>query len=82
MFDFSKVVAEDTDCDDPMKTNTLTFRSDQGAAETFEEIWCLTDIPDGASVTYPGQSMVVEFDTVDAEMYGFVLEFTAGMTDV
>ncbi len=75
MFDFIRIEAGDTDCDIPEKTNTLTFRSNTDPE--WSVTTCLTDLTD--SVTYEGLSIEVEFNTVDPEVYGFILEFTAGM---
>ncbi|XP_072043272.1 ovochymase-2-like [Amphiura filiformis] len=73
LFDFMVVAAEDTDCSIESKNNTVTFKS--GAH--FEDIdtFCLNDLP--GAVEYTGLSVVIEFETSDADQYGFVLEYTA-----
>ena len=77
MFDVLIVAAGDTDCSDTNKNNKVTFRSGPGSNPVFSEDVCLSDL--SGSRTYSGSSIVVEFETVDMDMYGFVMDFTAGM---
>ena len=79
MFDVLVVAAGDTDCSDVNKNNQVTFRSGPGSNPVFSETICLSDL--SGSLTYSGSSIVVEFETVDMDMYGFVMDFTAGKLD-
>ena len=74
---FIQKLVGDTDCTDPAKTNTLTFKSGPGSDPSWSDTLCLDALPE--TVSYEGTSIVVEFETVDPTMYGFVLEFSAGM---
>ena len=75
-FDFTRKLIGDTDCNDPAKTNTLTFKSGPGSDPTWSDTICLDALPE--TISYEGTSIVVEFETVDPAMYGFVLNFSAG----